>query len=71
MGVVKDRIDQQSTYVANLHDAIDTSVGDLVDTDMDAASSRVTALQTAQQLGVQSLSIANTMASKILILLQA
>jgi flagellin len=37
---------------------------------MDEASSRVTALTTAQQMAVQSVSIANTMASKILILLQ-
>jgi flagellin len=71
MGVMKARIDSQSTYVANLQDAIDTSVGDLVDTNMEEASARVTALTTAQQLGVQSLSIANTMASKVLILLQS
>jgi flagellin len=71
MGVMKARIDSQSTYVSNLKDAIDISVGDLVDTNMEEASSRVTALTTAQQLGVQSLSIANSMASKILILLQS
>jgi len=70
MGVVKARIDSQTTYVSNLQDAIDTSVGELVDTNMEEASARVTSLTTAQQLGVQSLSIANTMASKILILLQ-
>ena len=71
MGIMKSRVDSQSTYVANLHDAIDISVGDLIDTNMDEASARVTSLTTAQQLGVQSLSIANNMASKILILLQA
>lgn len=71
MGVMKARIDSQSTYVSGLQDAIDTSVGDLVDTNMEEASARVTSLTTAQQLGVQSLSIANTMASKILILLQS
>lgn len=71
MGIMKDRIDQQSSYVSSLQTDIDTSVGDLVDADMDEASSRVTALTTAQQMGVQSLSIANTMASKVLILLQS
>ncbi|MBZ5760392.1 MULTISPECIES: flagellin [Rhizobium] len=70
MGVTKARIDSQTTFVAGLQDAIDTSVGDLVDTNMEEASARVTSLTTAQQLGVQSLSIANTMASKILVLLQ-
>jgi flagellin len=70
MGVMKARVDSQTTYVANLQDAINTSVGDLVDTNMEEASARVTSLTTAQQLGVQSLSIANTMASKILTLLQ-
>jgi flagellin len=71
MGVMENRLARQSTYVANLQDAIDISVGDLVDTNMEEASARVTALTTAQQLGVQSLSMANTMASKILILLQS
>jgi flagellin len=71
MGVMKARVDSQTTYVANLQDAINTSVGDLVDTNMEEASARVTSLTTAQQLGVQSLSIANTMASKILTLLQS
>ncbi len=70
MGVMKARIDSQTTYVSGLQDAIDTSVGDLIDTNMEEASARVTSLTTAQQLGVQSLSIANTMASKILTLLQ-
>jgi flagellin len=70
LGVMKSRIDGQSTFVQNLADNVTKSVGDLVDTDMDEASSRQTALQTAQQMGIQSVSIANTMASKILILLQ-
>lgn len=69
LGVLKSRIDNQTTFVANLQDSINTSIGALVDTDMDEASSRLTALQTAQSMGTQSLSIANTMASKVLILL--
>lgn len=70
LGVVDNHVQQQSTFVSNLGDTITQSVSDLVDTDMDYASSRVTALTTAQQMAVQSVSIANTMASKILILLQ-
>ena len=71
LGVTKSRIDEQSTFVSDLTDNIKSSVGDLVDADMDEASSRQTALKTAQQMGVQAISIANTMASKILILLQS
>ena len=36
-----------------------SGIGSLVDTDMEAASARLQALQTQQQLGVQALSIAN------------
>lgn len=70
LGVLKSRIDDQTTFVANLQDSITKSIGDLIDTDMDEASSRLTALKTAQDMGTQSVSIANTMASKVLILLR-
>ncbi|MGO4440083.1 flagellin N-terminal helical domain-containing protein [Rhizobium sp. RAF56] len=70
LGVLKSRIDDQTTFVANLQDSITKSIGDLIDTDMDEASSRLTALKTAQDMGTQSVSIANTMASKLLILLR-
>jgi len=36
-----------------------SGIGALVDTDMEEASARLQALQVQQQLGVQSLSIAN------------
>ena len=35
------------------------AIGSLVDADMEEASARLQALQTQQQLGIQSLSIAN------------
>jgi flagellin len=70
LGVISKRVDQQSTFVSQLGDTVDQTVGSLVDTDMDEASSRVQALTAAQQMAVQSVSMANTMASKILILLQ-
>jgi flagellin len=70
MGVMQSRLDQQSSFISNLTDTLTTTIGSLVDTNQEEASARVTALKTAQQMGVQSLSIANTMASKVLILLQ-
>jgi flagellin len=70
MGVMQSRLTQQSTFVSDLADTLKTTIGSLVDTNQEEASARITALTTAQQMGVQSLSIANTMASKLLILLQ-
>jgi flagellin len=70
MGVMQSRLDQQSTFISNLADTLKTTIGSLVDTNQEEAAARITALTTAQQMGVQSLSIANTMASKLLILLQ-
>ncbi|WP_037150689.1 flagellin [Rhizobium freirei] len=71
LGVMKSNIDDQSNYISKLSDTIKSSVGDLVDTNMEEASVRQSALQTAQQMGVQALSIANSMASKVLIILQS
>ena len=56
----------QSMFVKNLVDVIDKGVGRLVDADMNAESTRLKALQTQQQLGIQSLSIANTNAANIM-----
>ncbi|MGV1790504.1 flagellin N-terminal helical domain-containing protein [Rhizobium sp. A37_96] len=71
LGLMKSNIDDQSDYISKLSDAIKSSVGDLVDTNMEEASVRQNALQTAQQMGIQALSIANSMANKVLILLQS
>jgi len=70
LGAVSSRIDLQSTFVSTLMDVIDKGVGRLVDADMDEESTRLKALQTQQQLGVQALSIANTNAQNILQLFQ-
>ena len=45
---------------------IDKGIGRLVDADMNEESTRLKALQTQQQLGIQSLSIANSSAENIL-----
>ena len=66
LGAVKTRIDLQTTFVGNLMDTIDKGVGTLVDADMTAESSRLKALQTQQQLGVQALSIANSSSQSLL-----
>jgi flagellin len=47
-------------------DSIDRGVGQLVDADMNKESTRLQALQTQQQLGIQALSIANGNTSSIL-----
>ena len=51
-----------------LIDVIDKGIGRLVDAEMNEESTRLKALQTQQQLGIQSLSIANTNAENILTL---
>jgi len=66
LGAVKSRITLQSEFVSNLMDAIDRGVGQLVDADMNAESTRLQALQVQQQLGVQALSIANSSSQNIL-----
>jgi flagellin len=70
LGAITSRIDMQDEFVSTLIDAIDKGVGRLVDADMDEESTRLKALQTQQQLGIQSLSIANTNAQNILQLFQ-
>ncbi|PCK79648.1 MULTISPECIES: flagellin [Rhizobium] len=70
IGVMKARVDDQIDYTADLSDSIDKSVGALVDTDMDEASIRQKAIETQKQMAVEAISILNTAASKILILLE-
>lgn len=70
LGSIQSRIDLQEDFVASLTDVIDKGVGRLVDADMNEESTRLKALQTQQQLGIQSLSIANTNAENILQLFQ-
>ncbi|HXV30948.1 MAG TPA: flagellin, partial [Sinorhizobium sp.] len=70
LGAITKRIEMQEGFVANLMDVIDKGVGRLVDADMNEESTRLKALQTQQQLGIQSLSIANTNSENILRLFQ-
>ena len=58
-GSSQKRIENQSDFVSSLIDSMTSGIGALTDTDMEAASAKLQALQVQQQLGVQSLSIAN------------
>ncbi len=55
-----------NTLVQNLSSVLTQGHGDLVDADTAADSARLAALQVQQQLGQQSLSIANSMTSTLL-----
>ncbi|WSG77556.1 flagellin (plasmid) [Rhizobium beringeri] len=66
LGSISTRIDLQVDFVGALSDLIDSGVGRLVDADMEEESSKLSALQTQQQLAIQSLSIANSSSQNIL-----
>ncbi len=65
-GSAQGRIEIQSEFVGKLTDSLKSGIGTLVDADMEEASARLQALQVQQQLGVQSLSIANQAPQSIL-----
>jgi flagellin len=66
LGAIKNRIGLQQNFVKTLTDSLDRGVGQLVDADMNAESTRLQALQVQQQLGIQALSIANSGSQSIL-----
>ena len=66
LGAIQTRIDLQAGFAAILSDSISRGIGRLVDADMNEESIRLKALQTQQQLGVQSLQIANSRSETIL-----
>ena len=70
IGVNLARSDSQQTFLNALMDANDRAVGALIDANMEEESTKLRALQTQQQLAVQSLSIANAGASNVLRLFQ-
>ncbi|MCV2867047.1 flagellin [Defluviimonas sp. WL0002] len=65
-GSAESRIAIQNTFVGKLSDALRAGIGSMVDADMEEASARLQALQVQQQLGIQSLSIANQAPQNIL-----
>ncbi|KQS65137.1 flagellin [Rhizobium sp. Leaf371] len=66
LGALNKRIDMQADFVKDLSSSFEKGIGRLVDADMNEESTRLKALQTQQQLGVQSLSIANSNSENIL-----
>lgn len=66
LGALKSRIDMQSTFARMLGDTVDKGIGRLVDADMTEVSTRLKALETQEQLAIQSLQIANTNAENIM-----
>jgi flagellin len=69
-GAVKSRIGLQQDFVKNLMNALERGIGALVDADMNEESTKLQALQVKQQLGIQSINIANGQSQNILRLFQ-
>ena len=59
LGAQAKQIETHNTFVSKLMDSLETGIGKLVDADLAKESARLQALQVQQQLGAQSLSIAN------------
>ncbi|MGO7522850.1 flagellin, partial [Rhizobium brockwellii] len=68
IGSISKRIEMQENFLSALSVSIDSGVGRLVDANMEEVSSKLSALQTQQQLAVPSLSIANSSSQTILTL---
>ena len=70
LGSTANRIEVQTEFTTTLIDILTAGLGNLVDADMAEEAASLTALQVQQQLGVQSLSIANASPGIILSLFQ-
>jgi flagellin len=70
IGAQAKQIEAHNTFVTKLIDTLESGIGNLVDADLAKESARLQALQVQQQLGAQSLSIANQAPQIILSLFQ-
>lgn len=70
MGAQAKQIEAHRTFVNKLVDTLESGIGNLVDADLAKESARLQALQVQQQLGAQSLSIANQAPQILLSLFQ-
>lgn len=59
IGAQAKQIEAHNSFVTKLMDTLESGIGNLVDADLAKESARLQALQVQQQLGAQSLSIAN------------
>jgi flagellin len=66
LGASKARIGIQQDFIKALMNAVSRGIGQLVDADMNEESTKLQALQVKQQLGVQSLGIANSASQSIM-----
>jgi len=66
LGADTARLSDQGEFVSKLTDAMKMGISSMTDTNMEEASARLKALQTQQQLAVQSLSIANSAPSSLM-----
>ena len=66
LGSLSSRIEMQEDFASKLSDALERGVMRLVEADMNEESTKLKALQTQQQLGIQALSIANSNSQNIL-----
>jgi flagellin len=71
LGSQANQIETHSDFVSKLSDVLQTGIGSLVDADMAKESASLQALQVQQQLGAQSLSIANSTPNVILSLFKS
>ncbi|MGH6977815.1 MAG: flagellin [Brevundimonas sp.] len=70
LGAQAKQIEAHRTFVTKLVDTLESGIGNLVDADLAKESARLQALQVQQQLGAQSLSIANQAPQILLSLFQ-
>jgi flagellin len=68
LGTDSKKLSMHKTFIGKLTDELNKGIGNLVDADLAKESARLQALQTKQQLGIQSLSIANQAPSTLLAL---
>ena len=68
LGTDSKKLSMHKTFIGKLADELNKGIGNLVDADLAKESARLQALQTKQQLGIQSLSIANQAPSTLLAL---
>ncbi len=66
LGTKSKALEVHSTFVTKLSDSLDKGIGNLVDADLAKESARLQSLQVKQQLGVQALSIANSVPQTVL-----
>jgi len=66
LGAGTGELNTQQTLLTSTMNSLSSGIASLVDADMDIVSSRLSALQVQQQLGIQSLAIANSNSTSIL-----